>query len=79
MATFTLRRFTNPATLKAIRKDNLLALLGRYDSYFASRGVSLVPAAATVLRVAEPRAAYGGVVHTEPSEDLDYEDRKSVV
>lgn len=73
MATFTLRRFTNPATLKSIRKDNLLALLGRYDSYFASRGVSLVPAAATVLRVAEPRAAYGGVVHTEPSEDLDYE------
>jgi hypothetical protein len=41
MSTFTLRRFTSQETLKSIRADNLLSLLGKHGAYFASRGVTL--------------------------------------
>jgi len=41
MSTFTLRRFTNPETLKSIHKDNLLSLLDRHKPYFTRRGVTL--------------------------------------
>ena len=44
MPTFALKRFTHQETLKSIRTDNLLALFGRYDSYFGDRGVTLTPA-----------------------------------
>ena len=41
MSTFTLRRFTNPETLKSIHKDNLLSLLDRHKAYFTRRSVTL--------------------------------------
>jgi hypothetical protein len=41
MATLNLRRFTNYATLTAIRPVHLLLLLEPYKDYFASRGVLL--------------------------------------
>jgi len=41
MATFTLRRFAKQETLKSINRENLLALLDRYDKYFSDRGVAL--------------------------------------
>ena len=73
MATFTLRRFTNPVTLKSIRPDNLVALLDRHRAYFTRRGVALVQSAA-VLRVAEPRAVYGSAApKVEPANGIDYE------
>jgi len=43
MATFTLRRFTNPEALKAIQPHNLLELLERHGDYFRGRGVKLGP------------------------------------
>ena len=43
MATFTIRRFTKQETLKSIQRENLLALLDRYNKYFAGRGVILEP------------------------------------
>ena len=73
MSTFTLRRFTNPETLKSIHKDNLLSLLDRHKAYFARRGVTLA-SKGPVLRVAEATASYGTAVarSVEPDE-LDYE------
>jgi hypothetical protein len=41
MATLTLRRFTNYATLTAIRPVHLLRLIAPYKDYFASRGMPL--------------------------------------
>lgn len=41
MATFTVRRFTKQETLKSIQRDDLIALFGRYDKYFADRGVNI--------------------------------------
>jgi len=73
MATFTLRRFTNPATLKSVRRDNLLALLDRHRPYFERRGVALAPRGG-VLRVADSHAVYGSAAPAvESSDDIDYE------
>lgn len=73
MATFTLRRFTNPATLKSIRTDNLIALLDRHRAYFTGRGVTLASAAGH-LRVAEPTVAYGSAApKIERVNGVDYE------
>lgn len=73
MSTFTLRRFTNPETLKSIHKDNLLSLLDQHKAYFARRGVTLA-SKGPVLCVAEATASYGaaGARSVEPDE-LDYE------
>lgn len=43
MATFTLRRFSNPEALKSIQPHNLMALLERHGDYFRARGVKLGP------------------------------------
>ena len=43
MALFTLRHFSNPNILKAIRTSLLLELLTPYRDYFAARGVELSP------------------------------------
>ncbi|RMH00002.1 MAG: hypothetical protein D6705_01635 [Deltaproteobacteria bacterium] len=73
MATFTLRRFTNPATLKSIRKDNLIALLDRHRSYFVGRGVTLQRPTA-VLQVADGTGTYGrGAARVEAMNGVDYE------
>lgn len=73
MATFILRRFTNPATLKSIRHDNLVALLDRHRAYFTRRGVALAQPAAS-LRIAEPRATYvSAAPKVEPTNGIDYE------
>jgi len=41
MATYNLRRFSNPETLKQVGQRNLLALLEPHAAYFASRGPTL--------------------------------------
>lgn len=41
MATFSLKRFTRPAALKAIRADHLVALLAPHAKFFADRDVPL--------------------------------------
>lgn len=43
MATFNLRRFANPETLRTIDERHLRALLGPHASYLSSRGVHLEP------------------------------------
>lgn len=73
MASFNLRRFANPAVLKTIHEQHLLALLSPHAAYFARRGVSLMPSG-QMLRVAEPMAAYGGVTPVpEVANGVDYE------
>lgn len=73
MATFSLKRFAHQETLKSIRPDHLLALLGRHGAYFTRRGVNLA-GTGSVLRVAEPMASYGTAVATsEPAAGIDYE------
>lgn len=44
MARFTLKRFTGLETLRSVRPDRLVSLLGRYADYFGARGVDVVPA-----------------------------------
>lgn len=44
MATFRLRRFSDPNVLREIRPDRLQELLGRYADYFNGRGVILAAA-----------------------------------
>lgn len=46
MATFVLRRFSCPATLKAIAPARLLVFLKPYGEFFRSRGVPLPPSGA---------------------------------
>lgn len=41
MATFTLRRFSNPEALRAIRQPTLLELLHPYTDYFSNRGLEI--------------------------------------
>lgn len=41
MATFKLTRFSTPEALKAIRKNNLLALLRRHYEFFKDRGLTV--------------------------------------
>jgi len=41
MATFNLRRFSQPDTLRAIRPDHLIRLLSPHGKFFADRGVTL--------------------------------------
>lgn len=73
MATFSLKRFAHQETLKSIRPDHLLALLGRHGAYFTRRGVNLA-GTGSVLRVAEPMASYGtAVAASEPAAGIDYE------
>lgn len=73
MSTFMLRRFTSQETLKSVREEHLLALLERYRSYFAERGVSLT-SPRTGLRIAEPMATYGNAArYAEVAENIDYE------
>ncbi len=73
MATFRLRRFTNSATLKSIRPDNLIALLMRHRSYFEDRGVVLAQPE-TRHDTAEARGSYGfGGAHEETMNSIDYE------
>ena len=40
MASFKLRHFANAETLRAVRPQFLMALLGRHADYFAERGVN---------------------------------------
>jgi hypothetical protein len=73
MSTFTLRRFTNQETLKSIRTENLLSLLGQHKAYFARRGVALANTG-PVLYAAEATGTYGGkaVPRSAPGA-VDYE------
>jgi hypothetical protein len=41
MATFRLRRFSNPSVLRAIAREKLLAFLTGYSDFFANRGYDL--------------------------------------
>ena len=41
MATYNLRRFSNPETLKHIAREHLLSLLSPHEEYFAKRGMTL--------------------------------------
>jgi len=66
MATFTLRRFTSAATLKSIRVDNLIALLGQYAGYFKLHGVTV----AAPGSVTKPAASAPAV---EDADEIDYE------
>ena len=43
MATYKLRRFSNPETLRTISREHLLSLLGPHRSFFADRGLALPP------------------------------------
>ena len=47
MATYNLRRFAQPAVLKAIAPQRLHEFLGPYRSYFEGRGLRLLPASAS--------------------------------
>jgi hypothetical protein len=46
MATFRLRHFSNPATLRSIEPERLLSLLDPYRPFFAGRGYALPAAGA---------------------------------
>jgi hypothetical protein len=73
MSTFTLRRFTNQETLKSIRTENLLSLVGQHKAYFARRGVALANTG-PVLYAAEATGTYGGKAVPRPAPgELDYE------
>jgi hypothetical protein len=73
MGTFSLKRFAHQETLKSIRPDHLLALLGRHGTYFMRRGVNFT-GTGSALRVAEPIASYGAVAAvSEPAAGIDYE------